>query len=116
MRQHPGKAREILSTIPFLEPALEIPYCHHENWDGSGYPLGLKGEEIPLFARIFSIVDKWEALTSDRPYRKAWTREQTLAYLRENSGKLFDPEIVDAFFRLKNSEADFLDPQPPDLV
>ena len=115
MRQHPVKAREILSTIPFLANALDIPYSHHENWDGTGYPSGLRGKEIPLFARIFSIVDQWEALTSNRSYHKGWSREQTLSYIQANTGKLFDPEIVDAFFKLiEIDDTGFLDQYPPD--
>jgi len=99
MRQHPVFAYEMLSRIEYLRPALDIPYCHHEKWDGSGYPRGLKGEEIPLAARIFAVVDVWDALTSDRPYRPAWTREQAIAYLREQAGKHFDPHIVEVFLR-----------------
>ncbi len=104
MRQHPVFALQMLQNIPFLHSALDIPYCHHEKWDGSGYPRGLKGEEIPLAARIFAIVDVWDALTSDRPYRKAWTKQQALAYLEEQKGKHFDPRIVDAFLILLNQE------------
>ena len=100
MRQHPLLAYEMLSPIAFLKPALEIPYCHHEKWDGSGYPRGLKGEQIPLSARIFAIVDVWDALTSDRPYRPAWTKEDTLVYLREQYGKHFDPKIVELFIEI----------------
>ena len=74
--------------------AIDIPYCHHEKWDGSGYPRGLKGEEIPLSARIFAVVDVWDAITSDRRYRPAWTKEKALDYLREQSGKHFDPHVV----------------------
>ncbi|MCX8024219.1 MAG: GAF domain-containing protein [Thermanaerothrix sp.] len=99
MRQHPVFAFEMLSRIEYLRPALDIPYCHHEKWDGTGYPRGLKGEEIPLAARIFAVVDVWDALTSDRPYRPAWTREQAVAYLREQAGKHFDPRIVEVFLR-----------------
>ncbi|MHB0987252.1 MAG: PAS domain S-box protein [Bellilinea sp.] len=97
MRKHPVYAYEMLSSIEYLRPALDIPYCHHEKWDGSGYPRGLKGEEIPLAARIFAVIDVWDALTSDRPYRKAWSREQTLEYIREQSGSHFDPQIVEVF-------------------
>ncbi|MDT8898347.1 GAF domain-containing protein [Thermanaerothrix sp. 4228-RoL] len=99
MRRHPVFAYEMLSRIEYLRPALDIPYCHHEKWDGTGYPRGLKGEEIPLAARIFAVVDVWDALTSDRPYRPAWTREQAMAYLREQAGKHFDPHIVEVFLR-----------------
>ena len=97
MRQHPIYAYGLLSTIPFLKPALDIPYCHHEKWDGSGYPRGLKGEQIPLAARIFSLVDVWDALISDRPYRKAWPKEKVVNYIREQSGKHFDPDLVGIF-------------------
>jgi HD-GYP domain-containing protein (c-di-GMP phosphodiesterase class II) len=97
MQQHPERAHQMLANIEFLSPSLDIPYCHHERWDGSGYPRGLKGEEIPLSARIFSVVDVWDALTSDRPYRKAWTSADALAYLTEQAGKSFDAHIVDVF-------------------
>lgn len=100
MRKHPLYAYSLLSKIKFLEPAMDIPLHHHERWDGSGYPAGLKGEAIPLAARIFAVVDVWDALTSDRPYRKAWTREQALAYIQEQSGKHFDPQVVKAFLAL----------------
>ena len=97
MQQHPERARQMLKEIDFLQPALCIPCCHHERWDGSGYPHGYKGEEIPLKARIFAVVDVWDALTSDRPYRKAWSPEDAFAHIEENSGKLFDPTVVKAF-------------------
>ncbi|MFZ6019096.1 MAG: HD domain-containing phosphohydrolase, partial [Chloroflexota bacterium] len=100
MRRHPQMAYDVLSGIPFLKPALEIPYCHHEKWDGSGYPRGLKGEEIPLAARIFAVVDVWDALLSDRPYRPAWKKREVISYLREQAGKHFDPKIVEAFLEL----------------
>ncbi|MDR3578082.1 MAG: PAS domain S-box protein [Anaerolineaceae bacterium] len=100
MRQHPTYAANLLYPIEFLGPALEIPFSHHEKWDGTGYPQGLKGEEIPIAARIFAIVDIWDALTSDRPYRKAWTREKAFAYLEKQSGKHFDPLIVKEFMAL----------------
>ncbi len=97
MRQHPQLALDFLSPIEFLRPALEIPYCHHERWDGSGYPRGLKGEEIPLSARIFAVVDVWDALTSDRPYRPAWSKEKALAYIRAQAGSHLDPRVVEHF-------------------
>jgi len=97
MRRHPQLAYELLWPIPFLRPALDIPYAHHERWDGSGYPRGLKGEAIPLAARIFAVVDVFDALTSPRPYRPAWSREQALAYIREQAGRQFDPRVVEAF-------------------
>ena len=104
MRQHPLYAYKMLSPIPFLKPALDIPYCHHEKWDGTGYPRGLKGEQIPLAARIFAVVDVWDALTSDRPYRAAWSHEQALAYISEQAGKHFDPRVVDVFLDLIKNE------------
>lgn len=100
MRRHPQFAYDMLSPIDYLRPALDIPFCHHELWDGSGYPRGLKGEEIPLAARIFTVVDNWDALTSDRPYRPAWTPDQTRQYLLERAGKLFDPHIVSIFLNM----------------
>ena len=100
MHQHPQVAHNMLHPIEYLRPALDIPYCHHEKWDGSGYPRGLKGDEIPLAARMFTVVDVWDALTSDRPYRRAWTNENAIAYIKEQSGKHFDPQIVDLFFRV----------------
>ncbi|WPX10165.1 HD-GYP domain-containing protein [Caldicellulosiruptor danielii] len=100
MKMHPVYAYQMLSQIEYLRPALDIPYCHHEKWDGSGYPWGLKGKEIPLAARIFAIVDVFDALSNDRPYRKAWQIEKVLEYIREQSGKHFDPQIVEVFVRL----------------
>lgn len=100
MRTHPQLAYELLAPIPYLHGALDIPYCHHERWDGAGYPRGLQGEQIPLAARIFAIVDTWDALRSDRPYRKAWTHEQVCAYLREQSGKAFEPRLVEIFLQM----------------
>ena len=97
MQLHPVYAYEWLSKIDYLQPAIDIPYYHHERWDGTGYPDGLKGERIPLAARIFAIVDVWDALCSDRPYRKAWSQEKALAHIRAESGKHFDPKVVDAF-------------------
>jgi HD-GYP domain-containing protein (c-di-GMP phosphodiesterase class II) len=104
MRMHPEHAYHLLSPIAFLRPAIDIPYYHHEKWDGTGYPHGLKGEEIPMSARIFAIVDVWDALLSDRPYRKAWPVEKVKNYLREQSGKHFDPQVVAIFFRLEGWE------------
>ena len=100
MRQHPVNAYKMLYPITHLRPALDIPYCHHEKWDGSGYPSGLKGEEIPLAARIFTIVDVWDALRSNRPYRKAWSVKKTIAYLQQQARKSFDPKLVDRFVEL----------------
>ncbi len=87
----------MMKPIDYLRPALDIPYCHHEKWDGSGYPRGLKGEDIPIAARIFAIVDVWDALNSDRPYRKAWPKKKVIAHIKEQSGKHFDPRVVEVF-------------------
>lgn len=100
MKRHPVYANEMLSPIDHLRPALDIPYCHHEKWDGTGYPHGLKGEQIPMAARIFAPVDVWDALCSERPYRPAWSADDAIEYIRQQSGKHFDPEIVEAFFKL----------------
>jgi putative nucleotidyltransferase with HDIG domain/PAS domain S-box-containing protein len=98
MRQHPVHAYEMLKTIDYLSSALEIPYCHHERWDGRGYPQRLMGDNIPMPARIFAVVDVWDALTSNRPYRYAWPEHQALEYISRESGRHFDPEVVKAFF------------------
>ncbi|HXD12065.1 MAG TPA: HD domain-containing phosphohydrolase, partial [Anaerolineales bacterium] len=100
MHQHPVYAHDMLRSIDYLRQALDIPYCHHEKWDGTGYPRGLKGEEIPLTARIFAIADVWDAVTSDRPYRQAWPRQQALAHIREGAGKHFDPHVVEVFIEM----------------
>jgi putative nucleotidyltransferase with HDIG domain len=102
MKQHPVLAREFISEIPFLEPAIQVAYWHHERWDGSGYPEGLRGDQIPLAARIFAVIDNWDALNSDRPYRKAWLREKVIVYLRDNAGTIFDPKVVKAFLNILN--------------
>jgi PAS domain S-box-containing protein/putative nucleotidyltransferase with HDIG domain len=94
MRKHPTFAYEMLSPVQYLSSALDIPYCHHEKWDGSGYPRGLKGDEIPLMARIFAIVDVWDALRSDRPYRAAWSAKKVIEHMRSLSGTHFDPEVL----------------------
>ena len=104
MRRHPQYAYDLLSPISYLRPSLDIPYCHHEHWDGSGYPRGLKGEQIPLSARIFSVVDVWDALRSDRPYRKAWSVEKVLDYLKECAGTILDPHVVELFLKLINED------------
>ena len=100
VEKHPNTALDLLKGISFLEKALEIPSCHHEKWDGSGYPCGLKGNEIPLTARIFAVVDVWDALSTDRPYREAWSRKRVVQYLIKESGKHFDPKVVEIFLRL----------------
>jgi response regulator RpfG family c-di-GMP phosphodiesterase/PAS domain-containing protein/putative methionine-R-sulfoxide reductase with GAF domain len=102
MRMHPVYAYELLSPITYLKPALDIPYCHHEKWDGTGYPRGVKGEQIPLAARIFAVVDVYDALRSDRPYRAAWPEDKVRQYIQDQSGKHFDPQVVELFM-------DFLD-------
>lgn len=100
MKKHPAFAYDMLSPIGYLQSALDIPYCHHEKWDGTGYPRGLKGKQIPLPARIFAIVDVWDALTSDRPYRPAWPKEKAKQYILSLSGTHFDPRVVDVFLRM----------------
>jgi|Deesub1362A_J573_1020465.scaffolds.fasta_scaffold00004_378 PAS domain S-box-containing protein len=100
MCRHPEIAYELLSPISFLRPALDIPYCHHEKWDGTGYPRGLKGEQIPLAARIFAVVDVWDALRSKRPYRPAWPEEKVREYIRSLAGTHFDPKVVEVFLKL----------------
>jgi PAS domain S-box-containing protein len=100
MRQHPVYAYQLLSPVAFLRPCLDIPYYHHERWDGSGYPTGLREQQIPLPARIFAVVDVWDALRSDRPYRKAWPDQKILDYLREQSGLQFDPLVVQNFLEI----------------
>lgn len=100
MRKHPVYAYELLSSIPMLGPALDIPYYHHENWDGTGYPRGLEGREIPLAARIFRIVDVWDALHSDRSYRQAWDRSEVGDHIREHVDAYFDRDVVHVFFDL----------------
>jgi len=102
IQKHPVYAYEMLRPIKFLHPALDIPYCHHEKWDGSGYPRGLKGEEIPFAARVFSVVDVWDALIFDRPYRKALSPASVKKLICEESGAHFDPHVVDSFFALEN--------------
>jgi len=102
MRKHPEYAYELLSRFAFLKPALDIPYCHHERWDGTGYPRGLKGEEIPLSARIFTVVDVWDALRSDRPYRAALPWEEAYALIQKLSGTHFDPAVAEMFLKWLN--------------
>ncbi len=105
MKRHPEIAFDLLSPIPYLEPALAIPYYHHERWDGTGYPVGLKGKQIPLPARIFAVVDVWDALSSDRPYRKAWPEDLVIGHLRSLAGQHFDPEIVNVFLNMLRSRS-----------
>jgi HD-GYP domain-containing protein (c-di-GMP phosphodiesterase class II) len=103
MRKHPLYAFDMLQPIEYLKPSLCIPHYHHEKFDGTGYPYGLKGEQIPLPARIFAIIDVWDALNSDRPYRKAWSKEKALNYIRNQAGKHFDPVVVEKFLLLLES-------------
>ena len=102
MKTHPVLSFELLAPIQHLGPAMDIPHYHHERWDGTGYPVGLRAEQIPLSARIFAIVDVWDALRSDRPYRKAWSKEKTIDHILAQSGKHFDPAVVDSFLELIN--------------
>ena len=100
LRRHPQYAFDLLYPIAYLRSAIEVPYCHHERWDGKGYPRGLIAEEIPLAARIFSVVDVWDALLSDRYYRKAWPRQKVLKYIRDQAGHQFDPRIAEIFLHM----------------
>lgn len=100
VQKHPETAHQLLQAIPFLHKALDIPYCHHERWDGKGYPRGLKGRAIPLAARIFAVADVWDAVQSERPYNQGWTREKSIAYIKDQADKHFDPRVVDVFLRL----------------
>jgi putative nucleotidyltransferase with HDIG domain len=102
IQRHPVYAYEMLSPIAFLVPAIDIPYCHHEKWDGSGYPRGIRGKEIPFAARIFPVIDVWDALTSNRPYRRAVPQYEVRARIKAESGKHFDPVVVDAFMEMKD--------------
>jgi len=104
MRKHPVYAYDLLYPIEYLKPCLAIPYSHHEKWDGTGYPQGMKGEQIPLPARLFAVVDVWDALSSDRPYRKAWPQEKVMDYLKQQSGSHFDPKAVDLFERVTSKQ------------
>jgi putative two-component system response regulator len=104
MRRHPDFAHQLLAPIAYLQPALDIPYCHHERWDGTGYPRGLKETEIPLAARIFALADMWDALRSNRPYRRAFRKEQAIVHIREQSGRQFDPGLIDLFLELVADE------------
>jgi len=101
VRRHPEYARQFMEQIEFLRPAMAVAYSHHERWDGNGYPQGLKGDKIPLLARIFAVVDVWDAITSDRPYRKAMELADAMDVIRSESGKQLDPQVVDTFTKLK---------------
>ncbi|ABM03067.1 metal dependent phosphohydrolase [Psychromonas ingrahamii 37] len=97
MKMHPQIAHDILSTIDYLIPCRDIPYCHHEKWDGSGYPQGIKGDAIPITARIFAVIDVWDALIHSRVYKSGWPEEKVLQHIKEQSGSHFDPDIVKLF-------------------
>ena len=105
VRRHPIYAYDLLSPVEYFRNCLDIPYSHHEKWDGTGYPQGLKREQIPLAARLFTVVEAWDALSSDRVYRKAWPREKIMKHIREQSGSQFDPNVVDLFLRAKKDLA-----------
>jgi HD-GYP domain-containing protein (c-di-GMP phosphodiesterase class II) len=100
IRTHPLRAHELLSAAPSLRSVMDIPYCHHEKWDGTGYPRGLTGAKIPLPARIFAVVDVYDALLSERPYREPWPEEMVRSHIRNLAGIHFDPEVVQYFFGL----------------
>jgi putative nucleotidyltransferase with HDIG domain len=108
MKQHPKTAHNWLSSIEYLKPAVDIPYCHHEHWDGKGYVQGLRGDEIPFWARIFTIIDVWDAMRSNRPYRRAIPEKKVLNYIKDETGKLFDPRVVEAFFDLRTQNPHML--------
>lgn len=103
VRRHPVHAFDMLHPIEYLRTALEIPYAHHEKWDGTGYPRGLRGEQIPLAARIFAVVDVWDVLRSDRPYRSAWSEDQAREYIRSQAGTHFDPRVVEVFLAMEDA-------------
>lgn len=104
IRKHPQFAYDLLLPIVFLYPAIDIPYCHHEKWDGTGYPQGLSGARIPLAARIFAVVDTWDSMLTVRPYRPAWSRHEVLAYIQQEAGTSFDPKVVEAFLKIVDPE------------
>jgi putative nucleotidyltransferase with HDIG domain len=104
MKTHAEISHELLSGLSFLEKAVDIPWAHHEKWDGTGYPRGLSGTDIPLGARIFAVIDVWDALRSDRPYREAWPEDRVLAHIESLSGTHFDPEVTAVFLRMKRSK------------
>jgi HD-GYP domain-containing protein (c-di-GMP phosphodiesterase class II) len=105
MQRHPQLAHDLLFPVEYLRPALDIPYCHHEKWDGTGYPRGLKGEQIPFAARIFAVVDIYDALRSDRPYRPAWSKEKVLEHISSLAGSHLDPKVVEVFLEMDKDTA-----------
>ena len=106
MKKHPVFAYELLAPVRYLRLALDIPYCHHEKWDGSGYPQGLRGDIIPLTARLFAVADVWDALSSDRPYRKAWEEDKVREYIRSSAGTHFDPQVVEFFLHIPDMDSE----------
>ena len=100
MEKHPVYAFQMLANIDYLRPALDIPYCHHEKWDGSGYPRGLRGDEIPLVARIFSVADIWDALINERRYHHAWSKSKALDHIKSLAGTHLDPKVVEKFLEI----------------
>ena len=103
IHQHPTRAAEIIQPVSFLRTALDVPLYHHERWDGSGYPHGIGGDDIPVVARIFAVADVWDALTCDRPYRPAWSQDLAVDFIRKNAGSHFDPLVVEAFLDLHST-------------
>jgi HD-GYP domain-containing protein (c-di-GMP phosphodiesterase class II) len=104
MKKHPQYAYDMLCDIEYLRPALDIPLYHHEKWDGTGYPRGLAGDEIPFTARLFAVVDVWDALRSDRPYREKWVDERVYLYIKEKNGSHFDPQAVELFLKVAKNK------------
>jgi putative nucleotidyltransferase with HDIG domain len=107
MKMHPKYAIDMLTPVEFLKPALNIPHYHHEKWDGSGYPYGLKGEEIPFEARIFSAVDVWDALLCVRPYKQAWEKDEAMNYIQQQSSSHFDPQVIIVFEEVVKASQEF---------
>ena len=105
MKRHPQLAYEMLKDIPYLKQAIDVPHYHHEQWDGGGYPDGLQGDDIPMLARIFTVVDIWDAMISDRVYRKALSKDFTLKYIQAQSGKIFDPNIAPKFIEFMEKQS-----------
>jgi HD-GYP domain-containing protein (c-di-GMP phosphodiesterase class II) len=105
MKRHPETAMQLIAGIKYLKGASEIPYCHHEKWDGTGYPRGLRGNDIPIAARLFALVDVWDALSSDRPYRAAWPSTKIYQHILQGSGTHFDPDLIPIFFKVQSEIA-----------
>jgi response regulator RpfG family c-di-GMP phosphodiesterase len=113
---HPVLANDLLMSIDYLRPAAIIPYAHHEKWDGSGYPRGLKGEEIPLMARIFSVADVWDSLMRDQPHRPAWSEAEATDFIRMQAGRSFDPLVVEAFLSYVQEDENPAFARPDDTI